>query len=104
MLQTALALIKHGLCVFPCRPRTKWPATAHGCLDASADPGTVKAWWTANPNFNVAIATGEKSNIFVLDADGLEGQEELGRIEARCGDLPKTLQTVTPNGMHYYFR
>jgi hypothetical protein len=104
MLQTALALIKHGLAVFPCRPHTKWPATTHGCLDASTNPDVVTSWWQANPNFNIAIATGQRSNVFVLDADGLDGQEELGRIEARYGNLPKTLQTVTPDGMHYYFR
>src|SRR6516162_8293840 len=105
MLQTALALIEHKLAVFPCRPRSKWPATAHGCKDASLDPDVVRGWWTANPHANIGVATGEVSNIFVLDADGLDGQEELGRLEARHGDLPHTLQSCTPaNGMHHYFR
>src|SRR6516165_10398143 len=102
MLQTALALIRHGLAVFPCRPRAKWPATPHGCKDASLDPDVVSGWWTANPHANIAIATGEISKVFVIDADGLDGQEELGRMEARHGDLPSTLQTVPPSGMHYY--
>ena len=44
MLQTALALIQHKLAVFPCRPRTKWPATPHGCKDASLDPNVVRNW------------------------------------------------------------
>jgi hypothetical protein len=64
----------------------------------------VSGWWTANPHANIAIATGEISKVFVIDADGLDGQEELGRMEARHGDLPSTLQTVTPSGMHYYFK
>jgi hypothetical protein len=104
MLQTALALIQHKLAVFPCRPRTKWPATPHGCKDASLDPDVVRRWWTANPRANIAIATGAISDCFVLDVDGLEAQEELGRLEARHGELPATLQAVTANGMHHYFR
>jgi hypothetical protein len=104
MLQTALALIQHKLAVFPCRPRTKWPATPHGCKDASLDPDVVRSWWTANPRANIAVATGEISNVFVLDADGLDGQEELGRLEAKNTDLPHTLQVVTARGWHWYFR
>jgi hypothetical protein len=103
MLQTALALIRHGLAVFPCRPRTKWPATPHGCKDATVDPDVVRRWWAANPNANIAVATGEVSRIFVLDADGLDGQTELGKLEARHGELPRTLQVITADGVHYYF-
>jgi hypothetical protein len=80
MLQTALALIQHGLAVFPCRARTKCPATSHGCKDASLDADVVRGWWRANPHANIGIATGEISNIFVLDADDLEGQQELEHV------------------------
>jgi hypothetical protein len=104
VLQTALALIQHSLAVFPCRPRTKWPATAHGCKDASTDPDVVRSWWAANPQFNIGIATGEVSNIFVADTDDSDGQEGLGRLEAQHGSLPPTLQVCTAKGMHYYFR
>jgi hypothetical protein len=104
MLKTALALIQHRLAVFPCRPRTKWPATPHGCKDASLDPDVVRSWWTANPHANVAVATGEISNVFVLDADGLDGQKALGELEAKNGNLPHTLQVTTARGMHWYFR
>src|SRR5262249_31178806 len=101
MLQTALALIQHGI---PCRARTKCPATSHGCKDASLDADVVCGWWRANPHANIGIATGEISNIFVLDADDLEVQQELGKLEARHGNLPPTLQVVSANGMHFYFR
>ena len=104
MLQTALALIRHGLAVFPCRPRTKWPACPHGCKDATLDPEVVKEWWTANPNANIGVATGEISKVFVVDADGTDGQEELRKLECKHGELPPTLQVVTANGMHHYFR
>ena len=105
MLQTALALIQHSLAVFPCRPRTKWPATAHGCKDASLDPDVIRDWWTASPHAGIAVATGAKSNCFVLDVDGLDGQHALDKLEAQHGELPRTLTVITPNhGMHLYFR
>jgi hypothetical protein len=105
VLQTALALVRHGLAVFPCRPRSKWPATPHGCKDATLDEKLVKAWWTANPRANIAVATGEVSNVFVLDADGLDGQAQLGKLEAQHGELPHTLQVITPrDGLHNYYR
>src|SRR5262245_56602118 len=105
MLQTALALISHGLAVFPCRPRTKWPACPHGCRYATLDPGIVKAWWAGNPHANIGVATGETSNIFVVDAYGIEGQSELGKLEKSYGELPRTLQVITPRGgVHNYYR
>jgi len=63
----------------------------------------VRQWWTANPHANIAVATGEVSKIFVLDADGIEGQAELGKLEAHHGELPCTLQVITADGVHYYF-
>ena len=36
---------KMGLQTFPCKPRGKVPATAHGCKDATTDPGQIAAWW-----------------------------------------------------------
>jgi hypothetical protein len=63
----------------------------------------VKSWWASNPQFNIAIATGEQSNCFVLDADGVDGQEALGKLETQHGELPPTLSVTTANGMHYYF-
>ena len=53
MLGTALTLARKGLAVFPCLPRTKLPATAHGCLDASKDPAVIRDWWQREPAFNV---------------------------------------------------
>ena len=104
MLQTALALIRHGLAVFPCRPHTKWPACPHGCKDATLDPNIVEGWWTVNPHANIGVATGEISKVFVVDADGVDGQQELRKLESQHGELPPTLQVVTANGMHHYFR
>jgi hypothetical protein len=103
MIRAALALVGHGFAVFPCLPKMKIPATPHGFKDASKDVAVATKWWTDNPRFNIAIATGQVSNVFVLDLDGDEGFAELGRLEAQFGELPNTLTACTANGMHYYY-
>jgi hypothetical protein len=103
MLRTALKLIEHGFAVFPCRHRSKVPATAHGFKDASRDPELIRKWWAENPLFNVAVATGEVSGVFVVDQDGADGNAELTKLEQKHGELPGTLAVCTSNGLHLYF-
>jgi Bifunctional DNA primase/polymerase, N-terminal/Primase C terminal 1 (PriCT-1) len=104
MIRTALTLAARGLCVFPCRPREKLPATPRGCLDASKDPSMIRHWWGLNPHYNLAIATGTASGIFVVDIDGADGERELRRLEVEYGTLPSTVESITPRGRHLYFR
>jgi hypothetical protein len=99
-----LALAARGLKVFPCRPRDKLPATEHGCKDATTDPDMIRRWWRAEPQCNVAIATGALSGIFVVDVDGLDAEFELRRLEAEHGALPPTVEVITGNGRHAYFK
>lgn len=103
LLRTALALAERGLAVFPCQPRAKEPATPRGCLDASKDPHMLRHWWGLNPHYNVAIATGDISKIFVLDIDALDAELELRRLEAAHDPLPATVEAVTARGRHLYF-
>ena len=49
MIKTALALAGRGLPVFPCVPRGKKPATAHGCKDATIDADVIRRWWGRSP-------------------------------------------------------
>jgi hypothetical protein len=105
MLRTALALAARGLHVFPCLPRAKLPATPRGCLDASKDPNMLQHWWGLNPHYNLAIATGTASGIFVLDIDGADAEAELRKLEAEHGPLPSTAESITPRpGRHVYFK
>jgi hypothetical protein len=90
--------------VFPCRPRDKLPATQHGCKDATTDPDTIHRWWRLEPQYNVAIATGAISGVFVVDVDGLDAEFELRRLEAEHGALPPTIEAITARGRHVYFR
>ena len=101
MLQTALALAEKGMRVFPCKPREKVPATPGGCKGASKDPDMLRHWWGLNPQYNLAIATGPLSDIFVVDIDGLDGECELRRLETEHGALPPTVEVITPRpGRH----
>jgi hypothetical protein len=88
--------------VFPCRPHDKRPATAHGCKDATTDVIAIQAWWRENPNYNIGIATGAISGIFVLDVDGAEAA--LSRLEAQLGKIPPTVEVITARGRHLYFK
>jgi len=55
---------------------------------------------SANGN-SLGFVTGKVSGIFVLDIDGFEGYDE---IRKRGLILPKTWQSKTPRGLHYYFK
>ena len=67
-LRQALAYAARGWPVFPCQAGQKTPATAHGHRDATTDPAQITAWFTRNPQWNVAIATGTPGPD-VLDVD-----------------------------------
>jgi hypothetical protein len=45
-----------GLRVFPLRPGTKIPMTAHGVKDATDDPALIKEWWTRTPEAGIGLA------------------------------------------------
>jgi hypothetical protein len=100
MLNSALALAARGLSIFPCLPRDKTPAISGGCNSATRDPDQIRAWWKLNPDFNIAIATGDKSGVFVADVDAAAGFVAL----ARLGVLPDTVEANTARGAHEYFR
>src|SRR4249919_192975 len=104
MIRTAIALAQKGMPVFPCRPRDKRPATANGLKDATTDLDTIRQWWRQEPQFNLAIATGAVSGIFVVDIDGLDAEVELRRLEAEHGGFPSTVEAITARGRHVYFR
>ena len=104
MIRAAIALAKRGMAVFPCLPRDKLPMTEHGCKDATTDPETIRAWWSEQPDCNVAIATGVVSKVFVVDVDGLDAEAELRKLEHKHGALPATVEAITARGRHLYFK
>src|SRR6516225_3528217 len=100
MIRSALTFAKKRLCVFPCQPRGKCPAVAHGVLAATADLDTIRRWWQQDPQFNVAIATGKPSGIFVVDVDGVDAEAELRKLETQHEALPPTVEVITARGRH----
>src|SRR5438552_3239733 len=80
------------------------PATANGLKDATTDLDTIRQWWRQEPQFNIAIATGAVSKIFVVDVDGLDAECTLRKFEAEHGALPATVEAITARGRHVYFR
>jgi hypothetical protein len=76
----------------------------HGHRDASSDVEQIREWFT-NTSYNLGLATGWVSGIFVLDRDDRDGgATSLQALEAQYGVLPQTLTQTTGNGAHYVFR
>ena len=104
ILAAAQHLATRGYAVFPCKPRDKIPACAHGFKDATTNPGIIADWWKADPNYNLAIATGALSGVFVLDVDDEDGEASLKTLETAHSALPGTVEVLTGRGRHLYFR
>lgn len=96
--------IKDGNCTCgksTCDRQGKHPATQNGLKDATCDPGRFIELVSGRDHFNIGIATGSLSNIFVIDIDGLEGEQALIKF---CPVLPVTLTCKTGRGRHLFFR
>jgi hypothetical protein len=107
-LRQALEYVARGWPVFPCHAGQKTPATPHGYRDATTDPERITAWYSRNPHWNVAIATGAPGPD-VLDVDDHgpagNGYAAFARL-SRAGLLDGAAAYVrTPSGgVHAYFR
>lgn len=84
----------------------KHPYTEHGHKDASLDAGQINTWWNMWPNANVAIATGYRSNLIVLDVDKKnDGPASFARLVHQYGPLPRTPKVSSGGGgFHLYFQ
>lgn len=94
-----------GFPVLPIKRGTKAPATTHGKNDASTDADQVARWFPADGRHNVAILTGQKSHLIVVDIDPRnDGNASFERLERTYGKLPDTLRAKTGGGgNHLYF-
>jgi hypothetical protein len=104
MLRTALQLAARGIHVFPVAQASKVPACALGCRAATTDPIVIQRWWKGNPHYNIGIATGPASGVFVVDIDGEDGEFSLRKLEEAHGPLPNTVESITGSGRHAFFQ
>lgn len=122
MLQKALHYAARGWAVFPvhsidldlactcgkidCGAAGKHPATRSGLKDATKDPVQIEKWFT-DSIYNIAIATGEISDLTIIDidiADGKKGAETWQKLIETHGE-PTTLMSRTGSGgMHLFFK
>jgi hypothetical protein len=106
-LDQALTYAARGWPVFPCQVGQKVPATAHGHLDATTDPGQITAWFDRHPDWNLAIATGTPGpDVLDVDQHGPAGNgyAAFARL-SKAGLLDGAAAYVrTPSGgLHAYF-
>lgn len=104
MLRAALQLAERGMAIFPCQPRDKRPATAHGAKDATTNRDIVAHWWRQGPDCNIGVATGPVSGIMVLDIDNIDAEAELRKLEAQHSALPATVESITARGRHLFYK
>lgn len=119
MLTAALSYAARGWHVFPlhtftsagcdcdkpdCEDVGKHPALKGWPKNASTDPAQIREWWTENPRRGIGIATGEASDLSVLDLDGEEGAAELAELAGGAGMPPTPCVQSRPGHLHYYFK
>jgi hypothetical protein len=104
MLEAALRYARLGLAVIPLHGKRPffqdWPDKA------TSDRTRIERWWTQEPEANVGIATGRKSNLFVVDIDVRGGgQDSVEEWIHDHGQLPETWTDLTGGGgTHLFFR
>ncbi|GEM_PF-2137613 len=117
----ALELGKLGIAIFPihgmkdgqctcggriknCRPG-KHPLVRYPSAAATTDEVEIRKLWRDHPFANIAVPTGRRFGVFVLDVDiDKGGLESLRKLEERYGKLPLTWMVRTGSGgKHYYF-
>jgi Bifunctional DNA primase/polymerase, N-terminal/Primase C terminal 1 (PriCT-1) len=95
LLKAALAVARNGKPVFPCKPGGKEPLTRRGHIDATTDPRKIHMWWKRWPNANIAVPTGGRSGVLVVDVDH---PASLDALEAKHGQFPETRTHSTGSG------
>jgi hypothetical protein len=65
-INSALALAQRGLRLFPLKPHLKFPPLIKEWeKKATADPETIRLWWTQWPDANIAVVCGRQSGVVV---------------------------------------
>lgn len=95
--EAAIKYAEQGIPVFPLKPKTKDKPVVKWGTEATTDTNVINRWWSENPDYNVAIVTGQKSGIVVVDFD-TEDAWEYGQAQG----LPVSPTVKTSRGYHVY--
>jgi Bifunctional DNA primase/polymerase, N-terminal len=104
-LDAALAYAARGWPIFPATAR-KTPIFEGWQEAACTDPATIKGWWKRWPDARIALPTGKRSKLVVLDIDvkdprayGFDTLADFG-----FAILPESpLAHTRSGGLHVYF-
>ncbi len=102
----ALAYAAAGWSLVPMAPRGKQPLLSWlEFQQRRASDDEIRGWFRRWPEANIAVVTGEISNIVVLDIDPRHGGEaSLALLEDEIGPIPSTVEALTGGGgRHLYF-
>src|SRR3982751_1525905 len=82
-----------------CRSPGKHPIMRNGVKDATINLGQIKELLKKYPDANIAIATGEGSDLLVIDVDPRNGgTETLEKLKKALGEFPATITSLTGGG------
>ena len=98
--------VENGKCTCgraECASPGKHPLTANGVLDATLDEGVIRGWFANFPKANIGIATGERSNLAVVDLDVDKGADLIDLTRDFPGSVLDTMAVRTGKGFHYYY-
>jgi len=99
MLNAALEYLEVGLHPIPIQPNGKVPLMSWQEYQKRQPTKTeVTTWWTRWPNANIAIVTGTKNGVAVIDID--PGHDGTWPKEHK---LPEDCVAKTPRGGRHYF-
>lgn len=102
--QAALDYAAAGMPVFPCHQDSKQPACANGFKDATVDTDQIDAWWTENPDYNVAFEPGSVG-LCAVDIDPPDGAANWQALLDQHDTAITTWTVQSPRGgFHHYFQ
>jgi hypothetical protein len=104
-LEAALQYAKWGLPVLPLKPGGKVAILKDWPNQATTDPDKIREWWAKTPKANLALLTGERWGLVVIDSDEKSGVSGRRSIREAGLNMLETYAVKTPSGgLHYYYQ
>lgn len=103
MLDHAIKYAEKGFSVFPIQPNDKKKPYFEWLEFQKRKPteDEIKSWWLKYPNAMIGVATGKLSNIFSIDTDTPEAEDQFNSLIPESVLVPTV---KTPRGLHHHFQ